>query len=250
MRSSGAIALILATRCAEPSPPLSAPGAERPTVVRRGTEPSKADGLAAAGLLGTIEHSGIRETFESNWEQVQRCYRNGAKRKAFIGGEIELTFRVTAEGRVRHVYVSRSDLGAWPVERCMLELAQTFYFPRPTDGEAEFSFTLLFAGSGTVTSVDETLTASLIDQELVDLERCLPAERNAYVPMVIMTLYLTPRGRVTSAGFATPEGDDGGDWRDCAYETMLTSKPIKVRRWKLPKRTGRAWKLQSSYSPS
>src|SRR5688572_13333856 len=113
-------------------------------------EEEEPDDIEVQGLLGRLEPSQIQPVIEMRWSDIEECYRDNLGKNRFIGGHVELKFRVFKDGRVKDVYVVDGDLGAWPIEKCVLEIARQMTFPKPKGGEAEFQFPIDFPGRGSV----------------------------------------------------------------------------------------------------
>jgi TonB family protein len=192
--------------------------------------------MEVSGLRGELAAEEIERGLAPASGGLTACFEKEARGKRFLGGAIELRFRVDRSGAVKWVQMARSDLGAWPVERCLLEVARGLQFARPRGGEAEFSVPLEFAAARPVQSWDEARVQEETRKKLAELGRCSGAPERAAV-----TLYVANRGRVESVGFAyAGEVPVGPEWAECAAEV--------ARRWQFSDPRGRVAKLTFEYA--
>jgi TonB family protein len=192
--------------------------------------------IEVQGLLGRLEPSQIQPVVERHWSDIETCYRTHIGRHRFIGGHVELKFRVNRDGTVKRVHVLEGDLGAWPVEKCVLEVAQLMMFPKPKGGEAELQFPIDFPGRGSVAILAEAGADAELQPHFETLEECAEAGRSTRVRL---TVYTGPGGAVKSAGFVAPDGSLDPAWADCAEKKILT--------WKLTDPRGKVMKATSWY---
>lgn len=194
------------------------------------------DGMQIEGLRGHIDPADIQEAIQPVSGQLARCFDSQVKRRRFLGGQLELSFRVSRDGVVETVQVAKSDLGAWPVERCLLELAAAIEFPEPKGGAtAEFSLPLDFPPRKSSLWWTEEQADTEVADHLGDLAECAPQPEN-----VSVTLYVGVRGKVQEVGFASPaKRPIDPEWADCAAEI--------IRGWTLSDPRGRIAKLGFRY---
>ena len=166
------------------------------------------DGMRVEGTLGTLDRAAIQAGLSRSMLEFTSCYDRRARHKPFLDGEVSLAFRVTRAGKVKTVRVQRSSLGAFEIERCILGSARTATFERPRGGEAEFSYTVSFNGRVPVDIWDPGMVREELDENRDLLfVRQVGAEA---VPLDVppglsVTMYVSRRGRVVSAG-VTAEG--------------------------------------------
>jgi hypothetical protein len=122
----------------------------------------------------------------------------------YVGGAVTLRVRVARDGAVKSTAV-HSDLGAWAVEKCLIKLARGLRFGKPRGGEAEVELPFELPARSAAGEGDGDELAG----KLRALARCGDAGD------VLVTAYVGPGGRITTAGFSSekplPEG-----WGDCA----------------------------------
>lgn len=205
-------------------------------------EESADDGMAIEGTLGEIDASHVRKAFQSRWAEVEACFTAGTGEHRFLGGRIELRFRVSPDGSVKSVHVARGNLGAWPIEKCVLGLAKGLALPKPKGGEAQVEFPLDFPARASVADGDPARGEAELGDKLPSLAAC---KKKGTVPSgAVVTVYVGPGGEVKSAGFAlegdAPASDVSIDerWADCAYEKALG--------WKLTDPRGTVTRYQAT----
>jgi TonB family protein len=221
---------------AEPEP---APPPTR-TPVDDGEE-EEPDDVEVEGLLGRLDRADIQPVIEQSWDQVQSCYSEQSGGLRYVGGQVELKFRVARDGTVKHVHVLHGSLGAWPVEKCVLGLARAMTFPKPKGGEAEFTFPIDFPSRGRTIAMDDARVSGEVAPKLEALAKCVDASAGM-PPAVAVTIYVGPGGAVTMAGFAADGNEPIPDgWADCAHAELVT--------WKLTDPRGKVWKATATFSP-
>ncbi len=200
------------------------------------------DGMEIEGLRGYLSSYEISKGIDPHSTALANCFHSQAKRKKYLGGDIELSFVVNRDGSVKSVRVSKSTLGAWPVEECLLEIGQAMSFAKPKGGEADFSIPLEFEPSRSPNWWSEEKGESVLGALPKQLASCAkesgaPNPRNVWV-----TLYLANRGVISSSGFASPnEAGIDPKWAQCAA--------TKISKWTLADPRGKIAKLGFRYNP-
>lgn len=206
----GALVLLVALcgACAGPEvkpTPAPPPPAPEPVSRHRAVNPlvdateSEAGGGPAGtiktwGVMGTIDRRVTEKGLGRRFSAVVSCFERQVKTEPYLGGQMTLTFRLDARGKVRQVFLAQSDLGSLAVERCVMgELAQTA-FPPPRGGETEFSFPLTFSGQ----LEPQWWSPARVRRLFRGLERHL--QRLEHPPGLSLTFYVDRRGRVVSVG--------------------------------------------------
>jgi TonB family protein len=175
-------------------------------------------GMEIEGLRGTLAPEDIQAGIQGSSAELTSCYQKAHKKMRFLNGSVELKFRVARDGTVAAVQLAKSDLGAWPVERCLLETSREIHFAKPRGGEAEFSVPLDFSsGRGALTWWDEARADQEVKKVIGELGKCAGEAKVAEPSNVWVTLYVGARGVVKSVGFASPSSAPIEDaWADCA----------------------------------
>jgi TonB family protein len=185
------------------------------------------------GLKGHLDPYQIKDGLKPHQRALSACYHDVLAHARFIGGTIELSFVVGLDGAVKQVAMSKSDLGSWAVEKCLLALARTMKFAKPKGhGDAEFTLPLDFSsGSNRALWWSEQQSEQEAEEHMPELDTCSDAwaggPHNVWV-----TLYIGNRGAVRSIGFASPGGTIDDGWADCVAEAasqwVLTDPRGKV----------------------
>ncbi|MFH0901003.1 MAG: AgmX/PglI C-terminal domain-containing protein [Pseudomonadota bacterium] len=219
---------------------------------RRGAPPSPADsddnestetdadGMQVEGLPGTVDPESARATIERAYPAIIGCYRRETVEARFVGGAVEIALRIAVDGSVRKAQISGGDLGAWPVEKCILRVIRSVRFRRPRGGgEAEFSVPLELSHQGNVVDMDEGPAQIALMSHLSSLSVCSKAGTAPDKSRIVV--YVGPGGVVKSAGFVAAGAlplDEA--WADCAHARALT--------WRFTDPRGMVLKVKGWYS--
>jgi hypothetical protein len=140
------------------------------------------------------------------------------------------------------VKLAESDLGAWPIERCLLEVARAATFGKPTGGDADFSIPLDFSSRGRFNLWDELESLKAVGGgQVAALDACAKAKGVQGPPPedVTITVYVGPQGKAQSVGFASARSVLEDAWAECAEKAALA--------WRLPDPRGAVAKLAVRY---
>lgn len=202
------------------------------------------ENLAVEGLRGRMDTYEIQRGIEPHAAAIDGCFQSHIKRKGYIGGRIVLEFVVTPTGDLKHAQIKESDLGAWAIERCLLEVARQMEFGRPKGGEADFTVPLEWGATRPVQWWTEEQAELAIEERPDELGACAETA-GAEVRNVWVTLYVGARGEVQSVGFASPARHPApatyDAWADCAASVVMA--------WTLPDPRGTITKLGFRYKP-
>ena len=194
--------------------------------------------ISGTGVLGTLADDEIRAPIEQHWSEIQGC-KTGGRAPWYVGGKVDLHFRISLEGQVKKLNIEDSSLGNWSIERCLLGIGRALHFARPRGGEAEFSYPIEFPVRAPVAEWGPERIETDLAKHEKDIEQCDRAgTRHPYT----LTLYLGAGGKVTSAGIAFPDEIDEA-YVDCviakAQSWRLTDPLGVVARARYPFGTGR-----------
>ncbi len=171
--------------------------------------------------------------------QMSECYTNRVGARRWLGGSVELHWQVAADGTITKVVLARSDLGAWPIEKCLVDVARTATFGTPIGGAAEVSLPLEFTPAGLVEPWEDEKVDKAVGKQLAKLDAC--GKHGAPSDEVTITVYVVA-GKAQSIGFASPMAEIGDAWAECADKA--------ARAWKLPHpKTHSIAKLAVKYRP-
>lgn len=199
------------------------------------------DGLEVSSTRGSIDPAVVSDKLQPKASAIEACYSTQVGRRKWLGGGIELAWEVAADGRVTAVRLASSDLGAWPIERCVLGVARGIGFGKPRGAKpARVSAPINFSAGVGAVRWDEKRADKAVSGKLAKLASCTPAGEAAPADLAI-TLYLGTRGKVQSVGFASPGGFSEA-WADCAEKAIMA--------WSLTDPRGKVAKLTVTLNPS
>jgi hypothetical protein len=122
---------------------------------------------------GTISKEKIDAGLAPHQQAMMDCYTTKVGKRRFLGGEVRLMWELKADGSIKSVKLD-SNLGAWDVEKCLLDIAWSATFDRPTGADAEFDIPLNFAATRSTAIWDEDMALRAVGGERV--ERPLEAD--------------------------------------------------------------------------
>lgn len=178
------------------------------------------DGVEVQSTRGRIDPGDVESALGPHTQAIQDCYLDAVGTRKWLGGHVELHWEVAGDGSLTATQLTVSDLGAWPIEQCMLGEARNVAFPVP-HGEkpADVTVPLDFAAPRPAAAWDEDMSANVVSKHVAELAKC--AVKAVPDPTdVTVTLYLGTRGKVQSVGFASPAVIDDA-WAACAEKKVL-----------------------------
>lgn len=242
-------ALVGGLGCGGGPPPPAPPAVSARPVTRAPVADEVDDDVAVHAERGHVEPAAVEAGLAPHRDALSGCYTQRVGRRRWLGGRLTLRWEVAADGRIERVLLAASDLGAWPVEQCVLGIAREVRFGAPVSGAAEVVLPLEFslcqhtaggcATRGLAAIWDEDASAKAVGPQLAKLDAC--GKGRAVPDDVQITLYVGPRGRALSVGFATPAGELDDAWAACAEKAALA--------WRLPDPRGQIAKLAVRYRP-
>lgn len=229
-------------------------------------------GVTIVNARGHMEREAIEAGLAPHTGALSDCYTTKLARRRWLGGHVALHWDIAKDGTVTKVLLAESDLGAWPIEKCLVDIARGAEFGKPIGGDADFSVPLDFSAKGAPQVWDEDQALKAVGGQLVQLDACdkppappklSPRARKAeqarlerekaegtkvlpklkfVVPNdVTVTLYVGPQGKAQSVGFSSPASVIVDDWAACAEKVALA--------WRLPDTGGHVAKLAVRYRP-
>jgi len=252
----GAVVILVAAACGGSSSPVEEPDGDDHANSKVFSPPDDDDdedevddGLEVVGSRGKMDRGAIEDGLEPQAVALEACFTDQVGAQKWLGGAAELAWELDAEGGLVHAVVSSGDLGAWPVERCLLDTARAITWAKPKGGPAGFTIPLEFSARGaSVGWWDEEKGAAVVSKRVVDLDAC--DEVAARPTNVMITLYVGTRGQVQQAGFSSQQVIDDA-WADCAYGVItkwqLTDpkgKIVKLAFWFNPQDIAPAWESE------
>ncbi len=241
---------------AEPPPP---PVAKR-IPIEEPEDEGPQDGVQVVSTHGHMEMSAIEAGIAPHTQNLMDCYTTRVGRRKWLGGRVSLHWDINKAGEITGVKLAESDLGAWPIEKCLVEIARAATFAKPVGGDADFSIPLDFSAKGHPLSWDEDVALRAVGGQLALLDDCVdpakaatkgkpkrgkkapPGPKQGRVELpddVTVTLYVGPGGKAQSVGFSSGKSDIDDAWADCAEKVALG--------WRLPDPRGQIAKLAVRY---
>lgn len=218
----------------EPTPVVSAKPITRVPV----EEPPEEEGVTVLNARGRMEVSAIEAGLSPHSEALSDCYMSKVNRRRWLGGHVVLKWDIKKDGTVTSVKLVESDLGNWPIEKCLLEVARSASFGKPTGGDADFTVPLDFTAKGRLVSWEEDKGLRAVGGQTVKLDAC--AKGKVPAPSdVTVTVYVGPAGKAQSVGFASAKTAIDDAWADCAEKAAMG--------WRLPDPKGIVAKLAIKY---
>lgn len=237
----GSILVILLVACggsapppkqAEPPPPLQR---TRIPIEEPDEDEGPQDGVQIQSTRGRMEPSAVEAGIEPHKTALSDCYMTKVGRRKWLGGHVLLKWEINKAGEITKAVLAESDLGAWSIEKCLLDIAKAATFGKPIGGDADFSIPLDFSAKGRVLTWDEDQALRAVGGQLATLDECAypelagkklkkrpPNAKRVPLPEgVTVTLYVGPGGKAQSAGFASPNPIDDG-WAECAEKLAGT----------------------------
>jgi hypothetical protein len=218
--------------------PAEAPEVSAKPVTRVPVEEPEEEGVTIVNARGHMEKEAIETALEPHNAELMDCYMSKVARRRWLGGHVLLHWDIKKDGTVTAVKLAESDLGAWPIEKCLLEVARSAEFAKPIGGDADFSVPLEFSAKGRLISWEEDKALKAVGGQTVKLDAC--AKGKVPAPSdVTVTVYVGPAGKAQSVGFASAETTIEDAWGDCAEKAALA--------WRLPDPKGIVAKLAIKY---
>ena len=238
-----ALALVACGGSPPPKPPPPkvdpTPHVSRVPVEEDKDDDKQEDGVTIVHARGHMDKEKLDAALEPHKDELADCYTKKVGRRRWLGGHVKIHWDILKDGTVTAVkLMSESDLGAWPIEKCLLEVARAASFDRPIGGDADFDIPLQFDARGPVMPWDEDKAQKAIgDKQLAKLDACGKTE--GMPNDVVVTLYTGPHGKVYSVGFSSDKTEIKDKWADCAEKAALA--------WRLPDPRGPVAKLAIRY---
>jgi len=206
--------------------------------VRNDGEEEPEDGLEVQSTRGKMDPAVVQAVIEPHAQALQDCYLSRVGKQRWLGGKVELKWEIAKDGALISAQLVTSDLGAWPVEKCILDIARSMTFGKPKGGDADFTVPFEFTARGYATWWEADMAQNVVAKHVGDLAGCAKAAKVPDPTDVTVTLYVGTRGKVQSAGFSSPALIEDG-WADCAHK--------KVTAWTLADPKGKVAKLAFVY---
>jgi len=232
--------LVALAACGKAPAPDTGPHVSAVPLTRVAVEEPDDDVQVVSGK-GHVEPEVVEAAIAPRRDQLTACYLQRVGKRRWLGGHLVLRWEVAADGAIDKVLLAENDLGAWPVERCLLALARDISFGAPIGGgPAEVVLPLAFSGKGSPGLWDDERSSKAVGTQLAKLDACARG-KPAMPDDVVITIYVGRRGKALSVGFASAVSVLEDDWAACAEKAILA--------WHLPDPKGQVTKLAVRYRP-
>ena len=217
-----------------PPPPKAEPPA--PVAKRVPIEDSEVEdsSVTVVNAKGHMDKAAVEAGISPHHDELSDCYMKNVKRRRWLGGHVLIHWDIKKDGTVTAVkLMAESDLGAWPIEKCLLEVARSASFDKPIGGDADFSLPLDFSAKGASLPWSEDQALRAVGGQLGKLEAC--DKKHPRPHEVTITLYVGTHGRAQSVGFSSDATEIDDKWAECATKAVMG--------WRLPDPKGIVAKL-------
>lgn len=238
--------LVLAAACGggakaapQPEPGVSVISAKPTTRVPVEDSEVPDDSVKILNSKGHMEQAAVVAGIHPHESELTDCYMTKVGRRRWLGGHVQIQWDIKADGELSAVKLSESDLGAWPIEKCLIEVARSASFAKPIGGPADFVLPLDFTPKGAAQIWDEDKSLRAIGGQLVKLDACAKKAKVPAPDDVVITVYVGPQGRAESVGFSSAASEIEEKWAECATKAATA--------WRLPDPRGQVAKLSIRY---
>lgn len=201
-------------------------------------EPPEEEGVTIINARGRMDTAAIAAGLEPHNQALIDCYLSKVESRRWLGGHVVLHWDIKKDGTITAVKLAESDLGNWPIEKCLLEVARAATFARPIGGDADFQVPLDFTAKGRLVTWEEDKGLKAVGGQTVKLDACAKGKVKAPNDVTV-TLYVGPAGKAQSIGFSSAATVIDDAWGDCAEKAALA--------WRLPDPKGVVAKLAIKY---
>jgi hypothetical protein len=222
---------LVAWACGGAPPPVETGPVVSAVPLTRVVKPAEPDDdVAVVSEKGHVEPAVADAALAPHRSAMISCYTQKVGRRAWLGGHVVLRWAIAADGAVTRVQIAESDVGAWPIESCLLNIARDIAFGKPIGGgPAELTIPLELTTPRTLAPSDDPLVPKAVDALSAKLDGCAKG-KIAMPDDVALTIYVGPRGRIQSVGFASPTTVLDDAWAACAEKVTLAWRPLESKR--------------------
>jgi hypothetical protein len=237
MKRLAPIVVLIACGGSKPPPPEPPkPEPPPPPVAKRvPIEDSEPDeGVTVINAHGHMDKEAVEQGLAPHNLELSDCYMKGSKRRKWLGGHVLIHWDIKKDGTLTAVkLMAESNLGAWPIEKCILDVARSASFDKPIGGDADFTLPLDFTAPRSSLPWSEDQALKAVGGQLVKLEQC--DKKHVRQHDVTITLYVGPHGKTQSVGFSSDSEEINEKWAECATKAAMG--------WRLPDPKGVVAKL-------
>ena len=241
----GSLVAVLLVACGGSSPPAKQPEPQplqrtRIPIEEPEEDEGPQDGVQIQSTRGRMELATIEAGIEPHKQTLMDCYMSRVGKRKWLGGRVSLQWDINKAGEVTKVLLAESDLGAWQIEKCLIEAARAATFGKPVGGDADFSIPLDFSAKGRLMSWDEDQALRAVGGQLASLDECAHPDtagqkvkpkkkkpgngngkRVTLPDDVVVTMYVGPGGKAQSVGFSSGKSQIDETWAECAERLAM-----------------------------
>ena len=203
-----------------PPPPPPKPAAPPPVQAQPDTGDDDAEpGVTILNARGRMDPAAVVAGIKPHGAELGECYTSRVAGRRWLGGHVVIHWDIKKDGTISRVRLAQSDLGAWPIEKCLLDIARAATFAKPIGGDADFTLPLDFSAKGGALDWDDDQALRAVGGQLMELDAC---GKKARAPRsVAITVYVGTRGKAQSVGFASDASEIDDKWAECAEKIAL-----------------------------
>lgn len=210
----------------EPPPPVA-----KRQIIEDSNEPE--EGVTIVNAHGHMEKEAVEAGLAPHHDELSDCYMKKVGRRRWLGGHVLIHWDIKKDGTITAIkLMGESDLGAWPIEKCLLEVARSATFDKPVGGDADFSLPLDFSAKGATLPWTEDQALKAVGGQIAKLDAC---DKHGALHDVLITVYVGPHGKAQSVGFSSDKVEIKDKWAECAEKAAMA--------WRLPDPHGMIAKL-------
>ena len=236
-------AVLLLAACGGKPPPPPPPPKPAPHVTRvpvpDDDDADNEPGVTVIDARGHMDPAAVVAGIKPHGAELGECYTTRVAGRRWLGGHVVIHWDIKKDGTISRVRLAQSDLGAWPIEKCLLDIARAATFAKPIGGDADFTLPLDFSAKGVALDWDDDQALRAVGGQLMELDACAKHAKTRAPNDVAVTVYVGPRGKAKSVGFASDASDIDDKWADCAQKAAM--------KWRLPDPRGHVAKLSIKY---
>lgn len=229
-------ALLLALAACGGKPAAKAPEVSAVPLTRVPVEEEPDDGVTVISDKGHVDAKVAEAAIAPHREALTQCFVSKVGKRRWLGGQLTLRWDVAADGAINSVTLPDNDVGAWPIEQCILGVAREIAFGVPISGAAEVTLPMAFPARSAASAWEDADSEAAVGNRRDKLAAC--GKKLSAPDAVTITLYVGPHGTVQSVGFTSAEAIDDA-WATCAEKAILA--------WQLPDPKGQVAKLKVGY---
>jgi len=196
-------------------------------------------GVTVLNSKGHMEQAAVEQGIKPHEAELTDCYMTKVGRRHWLGGHVQIHWDIKADGVLSAVKLAESDLGAWPIEKCLIDVARSATFAKPIGGPADFVLPLEFSAKGGAQVWDEDKSLRAVGGQLAKLDACGKKPKVVVPDDVVITVYVGPYGKAQSVGFSSAASEIEEKWAECATKAATA--------WRLPDPRGQTAKLSIRY---